>query len=76
MVSYINTPANSILSLDDSTKLNASGKVNLNAVSENYISSINGGGKSFGAEKRFSDTKTMDKFPLPTAIPSKQIPLI
>ncbi|MBR0060154.1 MAG: hypothetical protein IJP68_01615, partial [Selenomonadaceae bacterium] len=56
MVSYINSPANSILSLDDSTKLNASGKVDLNATSENYISSINGGitmgnggGKSFGA---------------------------
>ena len=56
MVSYFNTPSNSILSLDDSTKLNASGEVNLKAISENYITSVDGGitlgngnGKSFGA---------------------------
>jgi len=56
MVSYIGSPANSILALDDSTKLNGSGKVELNALSENYITSVNGAitmgngnGKSFGA---------------------------
>ena len=56
MVSYITSPANSILALDDSTKLNGSGNVNLNALSENYITSVNGAitmgngnGKSFGA---------------------------
>ena len=56
MVSYINAPANSILALDDSTKLNGTGNVELNALSENYITSVNGGvtmgnggGKSFGA---------------------------
>ncbi len=56
MVSYITSPANSILALDDSTKLNGSGNVELNAISENYITSVNGGitmgngnGKSFGA---------------------------
>ena len=56
MVSYIGSPANSILALDDSTKLNGSDKVELNALSENYITSVNGAitmgngnGKSFGA---------------------------
>lgn len=56
MVSFIKSPANSILTLDDSTKLNGSGNVELNALSENYITSVNGGitlgngnGKSFGA---------------------------
>ena len=56
MVSYIKSPANSVLALDDSTKLNGSGKVELNALSENYITSVNGAitmgngnGKSFGA---------------------------
>ena len=56
MVSYITSPANSVLALDDSTKLIGTGDVKLNALSENYITSVNGAitmgngnGKSFGA---------------------------
>ena len=56
MVSYINSPTNSIISIDDSAKINAANDLNLEAVGKDYITSVNGGvalgngnGKSFGA---------------------------
>ena len=56
MVSYINSPTNSIISIDDSAKLNADNDINFEATGEDYITSVNGAitlgngnGKSFGA---------------------------
>ena len=56
MVSYIRTPTDSIVSVNDSTNIKASGKLDLTANTEDYITSVNGGltmgnggGKSVGA---------------------------
>ena len=56
MASYIGSPTNSIISIDDSAKLNAANDINLEATGKDYITSVNGGialgngnGKSFGA---------------------------
>ena len=56
MVSYINSPTDSIISIDDSAKLKANNELNLTANGEDYITSVNGAitlgngnGKSFGA---------------------------
>ena len=56
MVSYIKSPTDSIISIDDSAKLTATKNLNLEATGEDYITSVNGAltlgngnGKSFGA---------------------------
>ena len=56
MVSVIRTPTDSIVSVNDSTNIKASGKLDLTANTEDYITSVNGGltmgnggGKSVGA---------------------------